>query len=241
LANPAKEREMPEKKLPTGAVMVFERYTTKEQRELYKKIQTRKRSAFDDLFKATIKTIDGKPATMEAILAMHSADRIAALIHIRLEMHGEWVPFGFECSKCNFLNPPKKVSLNGIDYENFPPPVVAADCIATLPRSKKEATWEIPTGKAEKKFSDLAAGSVSVDFGHLMLARGLRLDGVPVADEAIDKIDPEDFEFLLPHFQKNGGLDTSVEADCGSCGKQYKTHFEAIPDFFFPAVARMKA
>lgn len=233
---------MAEAKLPSGKLITFEKYSTKQQRMMYKKLQQKKSDAGDLLMQHCIKTIDGEAVTApKPILDLHSGDRIAATLHVRRLVHGPLVKFSFECRGCHVQNPRdgNKAMSASIDEVNWDVPLIMDCGPVTLPISGKKATWGLPTGHTEKLFVELGGGGATVDLCYMMLARGLKLDDVTMSDDAVDAMEPADSEFLIPFFNKIGGPDTRVDAECWSCGKAWKSPIERLPDFFYRAVSAM--
>lgn len=234
---------MPEVKLPSGTMMVFERYKAGKQREVYKKFQQRKSDAADILMQAAIKSLNGAEVkAIDPILDLHSGDRIAAIMHIRRETFGAKVPLAFKCKKCRFEHPqpggrPLVANIDLLDFEK-PAPLDIFTGPIKLQRSGREASWSIPTGHYERKLVALNAGAQTLDMGHLLIARDFKLDGKVQTSETIDEMEVEDFEEVLPYLNKIGGLNTAVDVECKSCGAMNSTPIERLPDFFFPAVSR---
>ena len=251
--------------LPDGSIIRFERYSTKEQRTLYKKFQRGDATAADDLLAACVKVVvtregEEKPlknGNIAPILDLHSASRRAALVCIRREMHGPEVQFGWRCQgrACKRENGGFRVSID--DFEGFgakdeagsvkpmPPahmetqPTGPDGAVLPLPRSKRSVSWDLPTGRSERRLVDLAKKYDPEDPMLLLLARNVKVEDQVLSSEALDRIDPVDSEWLLPFLTKIGGPDTSVTAECNGCGAVFKRHLEGLPDFFFLAVSRM--
>ena len=226
---------MLERKLPSGKTVEFVGLKGRDERKLLNDIQARKVTAFDELMRACTRSIDRVALeSMDAILDLHSGDRVALLLFLRAESYGPDVEFEWACPRCSQKSQ-VQASLDDIDYERA---LMMETGPATLPRSQKPATWALPTGHAEAKLAKLRRGAKTIDMTHLMLSRAVTIDGKVVPERELDDLEAADRSLILGKLKSVGGPDSTVECACTSCGHVGTTRFEALPDFFFPAVGR---
>jgi hypothetical protein len=226
---------MPERKLPSGKMVELVGLKGRDERKLLNDIQARKVSAFDELMRACTRTIDRVAVeSMDAILDLHSGDRLALLLFLREETYGPTVSFDWTCPRCTEKSP-VQASLSDIDFER---PLILDTGPLELPRSKKSATWALPTGHSEARLAKLRRGAKTVDTTHLLLSRSVAIDGKPASERELDDLEAADRSLILEKLRQSGGPDSTIECPCGACGHLGVTRFEVLPDFFFPAVGR---
>jgi hypothetical protein len=226
---------MPERKLPSGKIVEFVGLKGRDERKLLNDIQARKVSAFDELMRSCTRSIDRIAVeSMDAILDLHSGDRLALLLFLRAETYGERVSFDWTCPRCS-QKTPVEASLGDIDYER---PLVLDVGPAQLPRAQKNATWALPTGHTEALLAKLRRGAKTIDTTHLLLSRSVAIEARVANERELDDLEAADRALLHEKLRRNGGPDSAIECPCGACGHVGLTRFEVLPDFFFPAVAR---
>jgi hypothetical protein len=226
---------MSERKLPSGKIAEFVGLKGRDERKLLNDIQARKVTAFDELMRACTRAIDRVAVeSMDAILDLHSGDRLALLLFLREESYGGQVDFDWTCRLCGATSA-VQASLSDIDYER---PLNLDTGPIRLPRLQKQATWSLPSGHSEAKLAKLRRGAKTIDTTHLLLSRAVVIDGKAASERELDDLEAADRSLLLDKLKRAGGPDSTIECACGSCGHIGATRFEALPDFFFPAVGR---
>jgi hypothetical protein len=226
---------MPERILPSRKTVELVGLKGRDERKLLNDIQARKVTAFDELMRACTRSIDRVAVeSMDAILDLHSGDRLALLLFLREESYGPEVEFQWTCPRCGEKSQ-VEASLDGIDYER---PLVVDTGPLPLPRVGKDATWTLPTGHAETRLARLRRGAKTIDITHLLLSRSVTVGGKVLGERELDDLEAQDRALLLDRLKRVGGPDSMVECPCGACGHVGSTRFEALPDFFFPAVGR---
>lgn len=221
--------------LPSGKPFEYRGYKGKEERAMIKALQARSASGYDELMMSCVSSISGEAVKTDAqILDLHSGDRRAILLRIREATHGPLVDLKWECSHCHFENI-VRADMSGIDWDV---PLVVDEGPLEL-RNKVVAAWKQPTGRSETKFAQLRRGSQQVDLIHLLMSRGVTLDGKAASEDRLEDLEAADLQEIYKRITKVGGPDSSIEAHCSSCQKLFRSRFEAVPSFFFPAADQL--
>jgi hypothetical protein len=229
--------------LPSGRKAVVVPMRGRVERMLYEAVQSKDQGAIAEGLREVVRlctqSLDGKAPTREDILGLHAEDERVILLRVRRRTYPsspiiefEWrcgppaVPKGQACGSKNL----SQVNLDEIVLRPLP----ACEPLH-LPVSGKTATYDPPTGATAAEYMRLRKRSGTFDPTHLFLARKVKLDGVLATAAMLDDLLGEDRTLLKRALQREGGADTSVEAECPECGAEYRTKVEMLPGFFFPA------
>jgi len=164
------------------------------------------------------------------------ADRTLLLLHLRIISvdDGEWFKFVARCPQCGAENR-LRVNLTELERQPMLDPMERAYDV-TLPSSGHVARCRIMLGKHESIVAKAQEARRDL-LSAALLARVVEINGRPVRIQDLKKLSLKDRNFLRGEFEKReGGIDTSVDNTCGSCGAGFEADLDITQkDFFFPS------
>lgn len=182
-----------------------------------------------------IGTITERSEIMRAVMEMTLGDRVYLMFLIRRATLGDAYPFEVVCGNCG-----KKsdfvVDLSTLETKKPEDPMKRVFDV-DLPSGRK-IRFRVATGKDEEKLTQAMDGMDSLS--QALLIRLELLDGKPPTMADLKAMGLRDRAFLREKFiEEEGGVETSVDAECEKCGFE----FEATVDvgqsgFFFPSGTR---
>jgi hypothetical protein len=157
-------------------------------------------------------------------------DRIFLMFAIRRVTIGNAYDFSKKCPECD-KEGSYSVNLAELEVKKMKEPMRRIYDV-TLP-SGKTARVRVSTGEDEERISKLEKETDAISKGLLM--RLELFDGKPPELSALKEMSWKDRQALKAEMNKlEGGLDTSVDIACASCGYEFKTDLEVSAGFFFP-------
>lgn len=158
-------------------------------------------------------------------------DRIFLTFAIRRVTLGDTFPYEETCPKCGAKNN-YATDLSTLDVKKPADPKARIhEC--RLP-SGKSVRWHVMTGRDEEALARLDAKDV---VSGAIFVRLEQIDGSPVELESVKALSMRDRTFLREEFEaKEGGIETSVEVECPSCGYAFSADINpGSTGFFFPS------
>ena len=166
-------------------------------------------------------------------------DRMYLLFAIRRVSLGDDFPFTAECPECE-AKQNLTINLGDLDIKKMPDPKIRTYEVI-LPRSGKKASMKVLTGRGEENIAKASAVGRDV-ITTAIWARMDGLDGLPTSVEALKKLELADRNQLRDAWQDHeGGVETSVEAQCTNCDAEYTTEVDMGSQGFFNPLAQLKA
>lgn len=175
-----------------------------------------------------------KPLLNRLVQDLTVGDRTFLTLAIRRVTLGDEFPFEDTCPACTtkslFI-----VDLSGLDVVKMPDPRQRF-FDAVLP-SGKTARYHVMTGRDEEALAKVDARD---RLSAAILVRLDVIDGGPATLETVKALSMRDRQALREEFESHeGGVDTSIELDCPSCGSEFKTELDpGQAGFFFPSRVR---
>lgn len=182
----------------------------------------------------------------DAIEKLSIGDIEALLVKIRENTYGNRFYFNTTCPHCQHENKNLKLELDKLELDVMSIEVMMDKTKRTfkLPKSGKELevrplylrdlfeSLKIVKSKADQLVTSVIALSIK------------RMDDkTKVTSEDIDQLPASDLMYLRDQLEKiklEGTIDTKIQHDCNSCGKEFDTKLDVYSsDFFDPSKASM--
>ena len=179
------------------------------------------------------------PSVAQLIPELTQGDRIFLLIAIRRVTLGNDMPFTTKCPQCEqesrFV-----LDLADLETRKMENPTIRTYNVE-LPKTKKKVVMKVLDGRGEEaigKASNRGRDIVST----AIFARIDSIDGKPATMADLKKLPLVDRNFLRNEWEDHeGGVDTTVEIDCPSCGNEYDTELDIGQQGFFNPSATLKS
>jgi len=168
---------------------------------------------------------------MKDILDMLSGDRLFALVRLRQVSLGDEVDLELVCPNiaCGERN---YVAINLQDLE-VTPYGEEREFEFKLPGSGKVVRFGYLDGHKEKRLAAMKQPSLTT----AMMIRILSVDGQSPSKKLLNEMSIRDRSALREEMTRvDGGIDTTVDISCDTCGARIRTRLEAEPAFLFPSV-----
>jgi len=175
----------------------------------------------------------GKLAALTSDLTI--GDRTFLIFAIRRVTLGDEYPFKITCPSCDeerLYN----MDLSELEIQDMPDRMKRSYDVE-LP-SGKSVTFRIMTGKDEEKLAKVKNFDNKVSMA--LAVRIEALEGKPPTLKDIKDLGLRDRDFLRGYFDEvDGGVDTTMEITCSSCGHDFEDELNpAQSGFFFPSATR---
>lgn len=230
--------------LPSGLAVTLKPMTGKAERVLEDKKLYKTGALVDRYMMECIETIGDKetmtPQEKErALLEMLSGDRNYLLMAIRIEGFGPDMIFTSTCPKCGKESGYQINLQNKLDDGTFPViPYQDAPQRIELPVSGGYAEIGYMTGQRERQMAQLPDNAIHQG----MLLRIESLNGERPTLKDLENMHGRDLLALRAAMgDMRGGLDSTIELDCGECGASYKISIASVPDFFVPSMTSLES
>ncbi len=178
----------------------------------------------------------------DAVEKLPSGDLETLLIKIRENTYGERFYFEAECPHCKTVNKDLRVNLNELELDVMPLADMMNPARVTfmLPKEQKEAQIKpiylrdlfdsIKTLK--NKQDELVTSVIALSLKRLG-------DNTKVTPKDVEKLSVKDIMFLkdsLENVKIEGTIDTQIDVECKSCGKESTHKMDVFSaDFFDPS------
>ena len=172
--------------------------------------------------------------TIPVANALTQGDRMFAFLKIRQVSYGNSYKFQFTCDTCNNKNT-FEVDLNTIESKEMPSPDVRHyDC--TLPSCGDVLTFKISTGEEEIKMFKMLESNPSSEPTINLASRLLKVNGETVSPISyLKQLSVRDRQYYRDEVEKvEGGVETSLSVECGSCGSSFNLEMPIQESFFLP-------
>lgn len=182
----------------------------------------------------------------DAVQKMSMGDIEALLIKIRENTYGERFYFESDCSHCQAKNKNLRVNLNELEIK----PLSVEEMI-----DKSRITFQLPKSQKMVEVKPLYIRDIfeslkivkhkQEELVTSVIALSVRKlgDNDKVTPKDIEELPAMDLMFLknkLEDFKIEGTIDTMIQTDCTSCGKEFETKLDVFSaDFFDPTRASM--
>jgi hypothetical protein len=164
------------------------------------------------------------------------ADRTLLLLNLRIISvdDGDWFKFLANCPQCGAENS-LKVNLTELERKEMDDPMERMYDVV-LPSSGHKARCQIMLGKHEGVVAKAQEARRDL-LSAALLARVVELNGRPTRIADLKALSLRDRNALRSQFEaREGGIDTSVENTCGSCGAGFEADLDITQKgFFFPS------
>lgn len=165
-------------------------------------------------------------------------DRFYLMFAIRRVSLGDEMPFISKCPECG-QEQKLTIDLSELEIKKMPDPKIRT-YLATLPKSGKQLMMKVLTGRGEEAITKSSKSAAPISIA--LLQRIESLDGKPPTVEDILDLGMADRNFLRDVWQEHeGGIETTIEAECSSCGAEYETDIDFGAEGFFNPLAVLKA
>lgn len=154
-----------------------------------------------------------------------TSDNLVLFIRLRQITVGNKYAFDVRCPECK-VEQPKVVDLSKLETKSIKgDPFKRVREIHT--KSGKIVTWEMMTGKIDKENANEKIKISSKEKAtQILLNRVRTIDGKPVDKKTLKDLSFNDREDIRSHFDEEGGVETSMDVTCNSCGCSFE---QAIP------------
>jgi len=182
----------------------------------------------------------------EAIYKLPSGDLETILIKIREKTYGERFYFEAQCPHCQHINKNLRIDLNILEMDEMPLEQMLdkSSRIFMLPAANVEV--EIKPIMLQDIFTVIKiTKNKQTELITSVLALSLKRIGTnnKVTPKDIEELSMKDIMVLkekLENVKLEGTLDTDIDSDCTSCGKEFSTKLDVFsPDFFDPTRGSM--
>lgn len=165
------------------------------------------------------------------VLDLVSGDRLYILVRLRQISFGEEMDLSLACpNKDCGETTDIQVCLEDLEVTAYG---TEREFTFELPRSKKIVAFVLLDGHMEKRLASLKEPSIHA----AMLMRIKEIDGKAPNKNSLEELPAFDLTALRQEMQRvDGGIDTTVNAVCASCGARIVTRLEAEPAFLFPNI-----
>lgn len=242
---------------PHSSVGVFELpcgYLDGPTNELYREVKVREISGHEEDMLASKKTPGPQKlnnlllACVERIGPIEGAklanvlkqlpvgDRVFLLFAIRRVTLGDELPVKETCPNCNtkslFM-----VDLGAeLEIKPMPDPYKRVYDVE-LPRSHMMARFRVSTGEDEQRMARLTNNKRTDSLSQMIMMRLELLGEEPPTIKSVKGLSLMDRNFLREKFNEvEGGVDTSIEFECASCGHEWQKDLNVgAQGFFFPS------
>ena len=175
----------------------------------------------------------------KVIPELTQGDRIYLLISIRRVTLGDEMPFVTKCPQCEqearFV-----LDLSDLEVKGMQDPKVRTYKVQ-LPKANKEVVMKVLTGHGEDAIGKASSRGRDM-ITTAIFARIDSIDGKPPTMADLKKLSLVDRNFLRNEWEDHeGGVDTTVEIDCPSCGNEYETELDISQQGFFNPSATLKS
>ncbi len=218
--------------LPSGDEIELREMTGAEEEILTNQRLIRSGDAVNQaLANCTLRIGESDEIGSRVILDMLSGDRLFTLVKLRQISLGDEVELELSCPNpaCRAKN---RATIN-IDDLNVTPYGEEREFVFTLPASGAKVRFGYLDGHKEKRLAQMQEPSIS----SAMMIRILDIDSNSPSKKALAEMSMRDRSALRAEMLRvDGGIDTTIECDCESCGTRIRTRLEAEPSFLFPGV-----
>lgn len=179
------------------------------------------------------------PAVSQIVPDLTQGDRIFLLLAIRRVTLGDEMPFLTKCPKCE-QDARFVLDLSDLEIKPMEDPSVRTYPL-TLPKTGHKVIMKVLTGRGE----DAITKASMRDRDSITTAIFARVDSVndkPATIAELKALPLLDRNFLRSEWEDHeGGVDTEVNVDCPSCGKEYDTELDISQEGFFNPSATLKS
>jgi hypothetical protein len=218
--------------LPSGADIDLREMTGVEEELLTNQRLIRSGDAVNQvLANCVLRFGESDKPTLSDVMNMLSGDRLFTLVRLRQVSLGDEIELDLVCpnAACRAKNH-VVVDLNDLSVTPYGED---REFIFALPGSGRKVKFVHLDGNKEKRLAQLEEPNIS----SAMLIRILDIDGAAPTKKALSEMSMRDRSALRAEMLRvDAGIDTSIEADCESCGSRIRTRLEAEPAFLFPGV-----
>ena len=164
-------------------------------------------------------------------------DRTFLFFALRRLSVGDIFPFREKCPECREMAV-YSYDLGDLKVTVMPDPKKRIYEV-TLPRSGKSVTFRCLAGQDEQEADRLKKRKMPPLTAQIYL-RVVDIDGKPRTQQDIQKLPTRDRDFLRAQFATvDGGVETTLELDCGACGAEFEEEISpGQQSFFFPSEAQ---
>lgn len=182
---------------------------------------------------------DGKPDWTQVLVG----DRFYALLQIRRASFGDQYTFGVQCQSAGCRERFEwELNLSDLPVRTMSENARAKFRTAnrfetTLPRQGRRVWYRLLTGADEARTATLRRQGRDNLLLEAVAMRVVEIEGVPDKDRRrfIEDTDLGDLTYLLDAFDRDdGGVETSIEVECPSCGGAQDIELPFERGFFFP-------
>jgi len=217
---------------PSGIEVELREMTGAEESLLTNRRLMKDGEAVNQVLKNCIVRLGEKTeVTGNDVLDLLSGDRLYILVRLRQISFGEDMDLSLTCPNkdCGEITE-LQVGLEALEVTGYGK---NREFIFELPRSKKQVVFCLLDGHMEKRLASLKEPSIHA----AMLMRIKEIDGKAPNKNSLEELPAFDLTALRQEMQRvDGGIDTTVNAICASCGTRIVTRLEAEPAFLFPNI-----
>jgi hypothetical protein len=179
------------------------------------------------------------PQVAQIVPELTQGDRTYLLLAIRRASLGNDMPFVTKCEQCDqearFV-----LDLGDLEVKPMRDPKVRTYNLE-LPKTKKKVVMKVLTGRGEEAIGKASTRGRDV-VSTAILARVDSMDGKPCTMADLKSLPLMDRNHLRNSWEDHeGGVDTTVEIDCPSCGNEYETELDIGQQGFFNPSATLKS
>jgi len=217
---------------PSGIEIELREMTGAEESLLTNRRLMKDGEAVNQVLKNCIVRLGEKTeVTAKDVLDLLSGDRLYILVRLRQISFGDEMDLSLACpNKDCGETTDVQICLNDLEVTGYGKD---HEFIFELPRSKKTVLFGLLDGHMEKRLAALKEPSIHA----AMLMRIKEIDGKAPNKNSLEELPAFDLTALRQEMQRvDGGIDTTVNAVCGSCGARIVTRLEAEPAFLFPNI-----
>lgn len=192
------------------------------------------------LSRCTTKVGDFNGSMIDKIIPdLTQGDRIYLLIAIRRASLGDEMPFVTKCPQCEqdarFI-----LDLADLETVQMNDPRIRTYELE-LPKTKKKVVMRVLTGRGEEAIGKASNRGKDV-ISTAIFARVDSIDEKPPTMRDLKNLPLVDRNFLQNSWEDHeGGVDTEVQIDCPSCGREYDTQLDISQQGFFNPSATLKS
>lgn len=220
--------------LPSGTEVELREMTGAEEDLLTNEQMMRSGEGINQVFANCVLRIgENESPGMQDVMNMLSGDRAFVLVRLRQVSLGDEVDLDLKCTNpaCgadNFT----RVDLRDLEVDPYGE---GREFDFTLPKSGKKVRFCLMDGHKETRLAQMRKRDITT----AMLLRIISIDEEPPSKKAMNEMPLFDRNALRAEMaSKDGGIDTTIETTCYSCGSALQTRLEAEPSFLFPKAVR---
>jgi hypothetical protein len=219
--------------LPSGAVVEIRGMKTQEMDILANRKAMKDGDGINDIAKNCI--VNSEDFDYDNAL---QGDRYAIMVNIRRITYPGPYMFDVGCPVCETTGH-FKVDLSTLPIKKLDGRP-ATELKITLPRSKHELTYHLPTGKEEREILKLRKNHPNDLLSLSMMTNIDKVEGLQFKSldwfKNLDAYDVMSFKDELE--ENNCGIETSLQLCCDSCGAEFETELPITVNFFLPKKAK---